>query len=146
MGCDIHFYVERQEADRWITCDTWEQEDDALRVPHKKKAFYSNRNYDLFAILADVRNGEGFNPIAPPRGVPEDCCEEYRAAVERWSGDGHSHSFFTVAELMAYDWTQCTRWGIPYYQAGRTLLSEVLPRLWRLGSPDKVRCTFFFDN
>lgn len=79
--------------------------------------FYSCRNYGLFAILADVRNGrgfagiktgEGFNPIADPRGVPSDCCEEFRKEQDNYGSDGHSHSYFTVSELMAYDWTQVT--------------------------------------
>jgi hypothetical protein len=67
----------------------------------------------LFAILADVRNGrgfagvdtgDGFNPIDEPRGVPADACPEYLQQVEQWDGDGHSHSYFTLAELIAYDW------------------------------------------
>ena len=42
---------------------------------------YGDRNYNLFAILANVRNGtafagcktgEGFNPISNPKGVPSD--------------------------------------------------------------------------
>lgn len=119
MGCDIHFYVERRVDGVWITADKWtkaqyESEGDTLRVNYSD-SFYHERNYNLFAILADVRNGrgfagvptgEGFNPIASPKGIPEDACVEYLKEVERWDGDGHSHSYFTVAELMAYDWTQ----------------------------------------
>lgn len=114
MGCDIHFYVERRESGAWVTCDIWEEEDGSLHVPYEK-SFYHDRNYDLFAILANVRNGYGFagiktgggfNPIAEPRGVPDDACAEYKATVERWEGDGHSHSWFTVDELLCYDWTQ----------------------------------------
>jgi len=122
MGCDIHFYVEtRQEDGSWKTADTWELSEynepgDPLSVDYKK-AFYSGRGYDLFSILADVRNGrgfagiktgEGFNPISVPRGVPKDACEQYRAVVERWDCDGHSHSHLTLAELLTYDWTQQT--------------------------------------
>lgn len=120
MGCDIHFYVEKKIDGRWQTADVWEQDecDDAgdLHVSYKK-AFYSGRSYNLFSILADVRNGrgfavvktgEGFNPIAEPRGIPEDACAEYRACAERYGCDGHSHSYFTLAELLAFDWTQVT--------------------------------------
>lgn len=119
MGCDIHLYVERRENGKWATCDTWETEkgDDYKHVPYQK-SFYHERNYDLFAIFADVRNGsgfagvktgDGFNPIVEPRGIPDDCCNEYREVAEYWSGDGHSHSWLTVAEIMAYDWTQTTK-------------------------------------
>jgi hypothetical protein len=74
---------------------------------------YEDRNYDLFAILADVRNGygfagvdtgDGFRPIAMPRGVPEDASQYYKNEVNQWDGDGHSHSYFTLDELEAYDW------------------------------------------
>jgi hypothetical protein len=125
MGCDIHLYVERRENGAWITCDQWSK-DEGDDYPHVdyQKSFYRGRNYDLFAIFADVRNGrgfagcetgDGFVPICAPRGVPDDCCPEYRAAVEGYGEDGHSHSW-------------------------------LLPRLWRLGAPDDVRVVFFFDN
>lgn len=118
MECDIHFYVERRDGGQWVSCDTWKKEEgDEIGVVPYENLFYRKRNYSLFAILADVRNGrgfagiktgEGFNPIAAPRGVPVDCCQEYRALQESYGEDGHSHSFFTVAELMAFDWTQTT--------------------------------------
>lgn len=120
MGCDIHLYVEvKDKKGKWKAADTWEQEEgeDHQSVDYKK-AYYNGRNYNLFSILADVRNGrgfagvktgEGFNPIASPKGVPEDASREYLDTVKRWDGDGHSHSYFTVAELMAYDWTQETK-------------------------------------
>ncbi|MDX0007784.1 hypothetical protein GOB40_13685 [Sinorhizobium meliloti] len=121
MGCDIHFYVEKKVDGQWVTADKWTQDeydDDGVLHVDYKEAYYSGRSYNLFAILADVRNGrgfagvktgEGFNPIAEPRGVPEDACAEYRANVERYGCDGHSHSYFTLAELLAYDWTQTTK-------------------------------------
>jgi len=72
---------------------------------------YDGRNYDLFAILADVRNGrgfagaktgEGFIPISNPRGVPDDASAVYKNWVEEWDGDGHSHSFHTIRKLVEY--------------------------------------------
>jgi hypothetical protein len=74
---------------------------------------FPGRNYDLFAVLADVRNGTGFagvdrgdriEPIAEPKGVPSDATPEWLKEVERWGVDFHSHSYFTVAELLSYDW------------------------------------------
>lgn len=117
MGCDIHLYVEKRVAGKWVSADKWiKSEDDPKRMRLSyKDAFYHDRNYDLFAILANVRNGhgfagcktgDGFNPIAEPRGLPEDVCELVRAESDAWDCDGHSHSYFTVAELMRYDWTQ----------------------------------------
>lgn len=121
MGCDIHLFVEKRVNGRWVTADKWKTDKDdeppRKRVPYDA-AFYHDRNYELFSILADVRNGrgfagiktgEGFVPIADPRGLPDDVCDEVRAEAESWGGDGHSHSHLTVAELMAYDWTQTSK-------------------------------------
>lgn len=236
MGTDIHFYVEKRVNGAWVTCDTWKKEDGYTDVDYKVQ-FFGDRNYDLFAILADVRNGhgfagvktgEGFVPISAPKGWPEDCCPELRALFDR--GIEHTPSYLTVKEIMDYDWTQTTKkqgwvdlsgwaqwkikgspdnysggidgglvvkvsqkqvqeawdkislgrepyalyhaeketvekvcsllgverdtlnvytlvtWEIPYYDAGRNFLSQTLPRLWRLGAPEDVRCVFFFDS
>lgn len=117
MGTDIHLYVERREGDRWVTCDTWEPgeyDPHVMTVPYGKH-FYHNRCYDLFAILADVRNGrgfagtdtgDGFVPIALPRGLPDDMSPELRQEVETYLE--HTPSWLLLAELMAYDWTQVT--------------------------------------
>lgn len=70
-----------------------------------------DRNYDLFGMLADVRNGrgfagcetgDGFEPIADPRGLPKDVSDPVKAESDRWDSDGHSHSWLTLAELQAY--------------------------------------------
>jgi hypothetical protein len=74
---------------------------------------YDGRNYDLFAMLADVRNGrgfagcntgDGFTPISEPKGVPDDASAYYKWQANRYGVDGHSHSWLTLAELKAYDW------------------------------------------
>lgn len=113
MGCDIHLYVEKRVNGVWVTADEWSKTD--CGFVHKE--IYDGRNYDLFAILADVRNGrefagcytgEGFNPIADQRGFPADVCKEVKLEYIRWCGDGHSYSYFTVEELLEYDWTQKT--------------------------------------
>jgi len=75
------------------------------------------RCYNTFAILAGVRNGrgfagcktgEGFSPISSPKGIPSDASREYRDEAKRWNGDGHSHSYLTLKELLEYDWQQTT--------------------------------------
>ena len=119
MGCDIHLYVERKKVidDEWASVDEWGPDEDypeCLTVDWRNH-FYRDRNYRLFAILADVRNGYGFAgcdtgerliPIAEPRGLPEDVSDLVRAESDYLGGDGHSHSWLTLAELLTYDWTQ----------------------------------------
>lgn len=98
MGCDIHMKAELRQGGTWELV--------AGEV-------YGWRNYDLFAILADVHNGYGFagvptgigfEPIAQPRGIPDDCHPLTREFLESYGVDGHSHSWHTLADLMAYDW------------------------------------------
>lgn len=119
MGCDIHFYVEKRVDGKWVTADKWTEDKyelGAMAVDHDDQ-FLTSRNYDLFGILANVRNGYGFAgtptgagyvPMFAPRGVPNNASSEYKAVVERYGADGHSHSWASVAEIMAYDWTQKT--------------------------------------
>ncbi len=236
MGTDIHFYVERRVGAVWESADKWtpdkyaeEGEAPRLTVDYHDH-FYRDRNYHLFSILADVRNGhgfagiktgEGFVPICTPRGQPSDMSELLKAEAESYGG--HTPSWLTVAEIMAYDWTQVTSlcgyvtpaqywdWGLwrrkegrgpknyfggrtgvgikdvsedhmrqiieaadlnsfgnyeakrqalalldrnqthvswtePYHQCADEFLANTLPRLWRLGKPEDVRCVFWFDS
>jgi hypothetical protein len=109
MGTDIHMAVERrdrttgkwyvvpptdalqlaarEEYRRWLAP---ENTDEGMREWAERKmrtAWYDDRNYEAFAILADVRNGrafagvetgDGFKQIADPRGLPLDLSEELR--------------------------------------------------------------------
>ena len=77
---------------------------------------YDGRNYNLFAILADVRNGrgfggvktgEGFNPISLPKGLPDVLSDELRDLLHEDSYY-HSMSYLTLKELIDYDWEQGT--------------------------------------
>jgi hypothetical protein len=241
MGTDIHFYVERRvSSGEWVSADTWEPDEywekdgtyGAVPLTVRfGKHFYDARNYDLFAILADVRNGsgfagcdtgDGFNVIAQPRGLPDDMSPELAEYARRRCD--HTPSWLLVSEIMAFDWTQTTikrgwvsgpqfekwtrwnrshglgptdycggvsgrdirhisaeemewrvkdvvasvmgfsyaerdkviaglknfyclvSWETPYYREAAHFLGETLPRLWRLGKPDDVRCVFWFDS
>jgi hypothetical protein len=117
MGCDIHLYVERRNGQGWESCDVWEKseyEPHEMTVPYGKH-FYSDRSYDTFSILANVRNGygfagtdtgEGFVPIAAPRGLPDDLSPQLAAEAAIFLE--HTPSWLTAKELMDYDWTQIT--------------------------------------
>ena len=124
MGCDIHFYVETRDAEtgNWNLVDELVREgegegDDIYVSTDYHKSFYKGRSYNLFSILADVRNGrgfagvktgEGFQPISTPRGVPDDASDGYKQLVASYGADGHSHSYHTIRQLLDYDWTQVT--------------------------------------
>ena len=66
MGTDIHGVFQRHDAGKFVD------------VPSD---YEFSRHYQLFAVLAGVRNGSGFagiqtgevvKPIAEPRGLPDD--------------------------------------------------------------------------
>lgn len=117
MGCDIHFYVEKRVGGVWQSADEWRKGEEGGYSVDYKKSYFHHRSYDTFSILADVRNGrgfaevvtgDGFVPVVSPRGLPKDVSDRVRECSEGWGSDGHSHSYLTVAELLAYDWTQST--------------------------------------
>lgn len=75
-----------------------------------------------------------------PKGLPDDCCDEINGESKRWGSDGHSHSWATLAELEAFDWTQ-------YGKTCDRFIEEVFPKLKSHNtSPDNIRIVFWFDN
>jgi hypothetical protein len=167
MGCDIHLYVERwtssnnyegprdlsEDRDqklneiledvpskfRWVSADKWEIEDGNWHVPYNLE-YYNRRNYYLFSILADVRNGSGVEPINYPKGIPDDASTGYLYMCVQWDSDAHSHSYFTLEELLNVDWSE--------YESDRIGgFMETLERMKKIDKdPFNVRCCFFFDN
>lgn len=108
MGCDIHAYKEKLVCGKWLTADEWKDEeygDEKSRdVPWQKR--FTNRNYNLFGLLAKGTRGYEFAASMAPRGLPFDLSPDVRQAAEQWDSDGHSHSFLYLHELRAMrDWT-----------------------------------------
>lgn len=117
MGCDIHLFVEIRKDGEWVSVDEWEKDEDGDIDVNYQNQFYHDRNYEVFAMLANVRNGRGFVgsntgdgliPISQPKGLPEDVSKEISDYSDHWGVDGHSHSYLTVQELIEYDWTRVT--------------------------------------
>jgi hypothetical protein len=139
MGCDIHFHLERynEKTAKWQEIPgpvrkCWSCEGAGHHIARggekqgedikcywckgtgkKREEWYEGRNYNLFAMLADVRNGrgfagiktgEGFTPIAGPKGLPPDVSGKIQKASDEYGCDGHSHSWHTLQQLLDYDW------------------------------------------
>ena len=142
MGCDIHMFAERKDENmKWHAV----KGDDG-----KIECFDCGRNYNLFAILADVRNGHGFagTPTGtgfdvkyPARGLPsdlsDDLCQDLESYTDdddwdHWLGD-HSFSYLTVSEILALDFNkrstltgvisfhEYVKWA---YKSGRSTLNS----------------------
>lgn len=71
-----------------------------------RESWYSGRNYDLFAILANVRNDGSWEQVVPLRGFPDDASYQVVEDYEGWGDDAHSPSWITLEELFAFDWTK----------------------------------------
>ncbi len=71
---------------------------------HQRIPLWSNRDYGLFATLANVRNYGGTVYIDEPRGVPNNSCDYIKQELGDGLEWGHSASYFTLKEL--YDFYQ----------------------------------------
>jgi hypothetical protein len=167
MGCDCHFYVERWTSSnnyegprdlsedreqklnevledvpskfRWVSADKWKLEDGNWHVDYNLE-YYNGRNYYLFSILADVRNGSGIEPINYPKGIPDDASTGYLYKCDQWDSDAHSHSYFTLEELLNVDWSK-------YESIVLIDFMETLEKMKKIDDdPLNIRCCFFFDN
>lgn len=110
MGCDIHMHVEYKRTvngqTRWMCGDYFKVNPYFGEFPNEKPyslvRFCDGRNYSRFATLANVRNYGNTPYIDEPRGLPADVTKEVKAGADDWGDDGHSHSYFTLKELIDF--------------------------------------------
>ena len=123
MGTDIYLYAEIKRKGSWHLL--LESEENSRYHPEgklnaqllKPVELYASRNYDLFSILADVRNPNGktldnqkFEVISPPRGLPEDLSPELRDLLKEWEfengedGGFSGPSWLLLSEVLQFDW------------------------------------------
>ena len=112
MGCDIHTCVERLvkgrdgEEDFWWNADHYVHNRQALiyddEPEYERVELCGDRDYSLFATLTDVRNYAESPYICDPKGIPKDASSLTRSEYDRWGGDAHSTSYFTLEELKAF--------------------------------------------
>lgn len=123
MGTDIHACAEVRTEDGWVS-SRWEPE----------------RDYVLFALLANVRNSFELEPISHPRGLPANCDDDLAAL--RFKKDGFSASWLSLKELQSYDWK-----ALPTLLRIRVsrFFEQDVPALQALGAHVDVRVCFFFS-
>jgi len=114
VGTDIFIYAERKEAEQWHLL-TYNQTDQPImrkEWPSGTNDLYEERNYDLFAILADVtnspnetetQNSRRYEPIATRRGFPNDLSPELRALIGE-ERESDRASWLLLRELLEFDW------------------------------------------
>lgn len=114
MGCDIHAMIEKKFRCNEAHTGYWINAGDP-RI---------DRDYTLFSVLANVRNGDNIPFISDPRGVAENACSEFQAWHSFWDANAHSASWVTLAEMKAFDVSQkyyCTRLIISKDENGRII-------------------------
>ncbi|WP_205789709.1 hypothetical protein [Microvirga makkahensis] len=90
MGCDIHCYAERRVGDGW----------EMIQGLYP----FQDRNYTIFAFLADVHNEVGVQSIAQPRELPADISDGVVVNFWHCRDDAHSLSWLSMSELNDYDY------------------------------------------
>lgn len=155
MGCDIHIVIQRQEADDWkeIAYQPTPYESIGQKAVDgfpMAPDLFTNRNYNLFGILADVRNGHGFAGIttgegwpslAPGRGWPEGFDAERVAPHPQYPKEGprgmgeHSFTWISLDELKVFDWdgVSTTNYGVIPAEEYEKLGRGVKPHAWSGG-------------
>jgi len=158
MGTDIHLRVQfKNSKDHWEFVES--------KIPSKydgtqePEEWYDTRNYRVFAILANVRNGYGFagipysrplNFISEPKGLPKDLeNEEFFDML-------HSCSWLSLKELLEFNWEQTMQFfadGVTqtYAEVSHGFYSQFIPRLVNFAITqgidiDNVRIVFGFDS
>lgn len=144
MGCDIHAALEGRPSGE----TTWWPL--AIDV-------YIMRNYPLFGALAGVRSTT-IEPVAAPRGLPQDTTEQAQRFYGESTADAHSVSWVSYSELMQAVERARDAWRRYYEAKQRTMTSEV--DQWMNTSIQAIldylaiyeangfetRMVFFFDN
>lgn len=139
MGCDIHLHTEIKVDGKW----------------HHYSQPRVQRDYVLFFKLAGVRGPfDGVNPIAEPRGVPNDLSFTTKFDVDYMGDDGHSHSWLTGDEL-----AEVVRWNDErrvsetgqWFSTEHSFLGYLFGNGWGRDSEhpksiEDVRAVFWFDN
>jgi hypothetical protein len=149
VGTDIHPYAEVRRDGAWhlVTDKVFPTGfDPAVGIPYRSEPF-RERDYDMFGLLAGVRNRGYFTPIAPRRGLPDDVSAQVCAEMSRYS-DPRDATWTTLAELLAYDYGQ----DVP--DGGAATVRDLidpwffaqLDALATLGEPDDVRVVMWFDS
>lgn len=171
MGCDIHFRVEFFAQEETVIPDgrgsvevdtlgewNWRPAErltpnpyfgaysgePALTVAYEDR-FYTGRNYSLFYKLSGVRDGENIEPMSDGNGLPDDMSPEAFAELDPADLDLHSHTHYTLTELLEVDWDAFDTEHHAAF-AGTVAQMHVVAIEKCGGNTDWVRAVFAYDN
>ena len=90
-----------------------------------------DRDYAWFGAIAGVR---GSNQLFEQRGLPDEVVPEIRREINQWNGDGHSHSWLMVSEMLEHPTLR------------KSFSSHVKWFKTHVEDPQNTMMVFFFDN
>lgn len=133
MGCDIHSLAEKRskyndEPHEWrpilepLFKSNYYNDGGPIGAWNKPYVLapYETRNYEVFSVLSNTRNGRGITPIDEPRGYPDDMHEVTRWYLEEVDPIDHSPSWLTIDEILDYPWDKVES----SYHPGQTLVDS----------------------
>lgn len=137
MGCDIHLYFEKKNKD-----GKWEKiEIDERLIPE-------DRDYDLFAFLADIRNSKQIEPQFADRGLPTDrsISGDYHDET-LWLGD-HSFTYAYIDEILKAPWEKAGLQHSYFYLFCLYILPRLMNRCSFLSKEEmrSIRVVMGFDS
>ncbi len=136
MGCDIHIYTEVKKTinnqNKWVSSDYFKMNNYKYEDKFSVVEIFKYRNYSLFSVLANVRNYDNNKFISEPKGYPDDCCEFINGKFSYWGEDGHSHSYFTLKELLDFqkENEKIKHSGMMSLENAKLVDSGLMPNSW----------------
>jgi len=135
MGCDIHCIVEKKGNDgMWKAIKGQgclikmckEHIHEAVKQNNKDNIDYytkrlleyrkshglsiewifDDRHYELFALLADVRNYDEWPALFAGRGLPPHPSTSTQSELKEWDSDAHSLTYFSLKDIKDAKWDQ----------------------------------------
>lgn len=140
MGCDIHTHVEVKHGGKWYCGDYFhmiEPSKNQIEPEYRIVEVCGDRNYTLFATLANVRNYGNTAYIDEPRGLPTNASDFVKNDYESCDWWAHSCSYVTLKELIDFHNQNhpLKRSGMISPEAQKLLDEEgVLPDTWCQGT------------
>ena len=173
MGADIHVRVEylapgetvsvvngvptvtQDGPEEWVpaeppTPNPWAHlsGEPAFHIAYEDR-FYTGRNYALFWKLSGVRGPyEGVEPMCEDEcgnGFPDDASPEVRDSLDPDCLDFHSHTHYTLTELLLENWAEFDRqFGANFEKTVLDMQALAIEKT--NGNTDHVRFLCCYDN
>jgi len=121
MGTDIRLFVEKKVNGQWESIKGKFNNDDEIEDAYDGDEIFFERAYEVYAMLAGVRNGEGvdgpgtgayYSPISLPKGLPADASIYIAKQYKKQNTDpysAHDCSWLLLKEILEYDWDRQER-------------------------------------